>query len=163
MADADFILRLRSNPELNQNISATPSSLEAQKNWILDYQKRFEMGQEAYFIIRCDGEDVGTLRIYDYDQSNNSFCWGSWLIKPGTSPCAAFLSMILVYELCFDSLGFALARFEVRQANKSVWSFHERIGATLIAQNTLNRFYEMTPSNFLKAKVLLQKFASLLK
>ena len=158
VGDAEFILSLRTNPLLNKNISPTKSDVQAQVKWIEDYLLRYEKGQEAYFKIRCDGADVGTIRMYSYDPADNSFCFGSWLIKPNTDSIAAFVSLSFIYELGFEVLGFVRARFDVRQANRSVWSFHELVGSRLIGQNDLDRFYEVTPAIYLTINSYLRKF-----
>jgi RimJ/RimL family protein N-acetyltransferase len=158
-SDAEFLLGLRLDPSRNQNISATSSDLGAQINWMRDYSARERAGQEAYFVIEVDGHPQGSVRLYDYRPTDDSFCWGSWIIRPGASPSTAYQSAILVYDLAFGSLRFARSHFDVRQANVSVWKFHEKMGARMVREDSLDRFYAYGAEDYRQVRVRLQKFA----
>jgi RimJ/RimL family protein N-acetyltransferase len=157
-SDAEFLLGLRLDPLRNQNISATSSDLGAQFNWMRAYSARETAGQEAYFVIEVDGQPQGSVRLYDYRPSDGSFCWGSWIIRPGASPSAAYQSAILVYDLAFGSLRFDRSHFDVRQANVSVWKFHEKMGARLVREDNLDRFYAYGAEDYRQVRARLQKF-----
>jgi RimJ/RimL family protein N-acetyltransferase len=157
-SDAEFLLGLRLDPSRNQNISATSSDLGAQINWMRDYSARERAGQEAYFVIEVDGHPQGSVRLYDYRPTDDSFCWGSWIIRPGASPSTAYQSAILVYDLAFGSLRFARSHFDVRQANVSVWKFHEKMGARMVREDSLDRFYAYGTEDYRQIRARLQKF-----
>lgn len=157
-ADSTFLLSLRLNPSRNQNISATSSDLTAQMRWMRAYAARHAAGIEAYFVIEVDGEPQGSLRLYDYLPERDSFSWGSWIIRPGAPAATAYHSVILAYDLAFGALGFARAHFDVRQANVSVWKFHEKMGARLVRENDLDRFYEYEAVDYRQARIRLLKF-----
>lgn len=159
--DADFLLSLRLDLSRNQNISATSAHLDDQVAWMRSYASRFAAGLEAYFIIEVLGEAQGSLRLYDYLAVNDSFCWGSWIIRPGASPSLAFQSLILAYDLAFGSLRFHRARFDVRKANVSVWKFHEKMGAKMVREDSLNRFYECSAEDYRIARPWLHRFAQM--
>jgi hypothetical protein len=160
-SDASFLLSLRLDPSRNQNISATPDDLNVQVEWMRAYGLRHSAGVEAYFIIEAAGVPQGSLRLYDYRASDDSYCWGSWIIRPGAPSNSAFSSLILAYDLGFGSLQFAKACFEVRQANVSVWKFHEALGAKMVREDELTRYYEYTHRNYAAARPWLKKFAQL--
>lgn len=157
--DAAFLLSLRLDPSRNKNLSATSNDIAAQIGWMEKYVERHNKGEEAYFVISVDGKDAGTLRIYDYQHLNDSFCWGSWIIAPGAPPAVAYQSVVLVYDLAFGALKFAKSHFDVRQANTSVWRFHEKMGARLVRQDSLDRFYEYTKEDYVLARKRLEKFS----
>jgi RimJ/RimL family protein N-acetyltransferase len=157
-SDAAFLLELRLDPSRNQNISTTSSDLSAQVSWMRTYGSREAAGQEAYFVIEVDGQPQGSLRLYDYRPSVDSFCWGSWIIRPGASPSTAYQSAILVYDLAFGSLRFDRSHFDVRQANVSVWKFHEKMGARLVREDSLERFYTYGAEDYRQARARLKKF-----
>ena len=159
--DAEFLLGLRLDPARNQNISSTSSDLRAQVSWMCAYGTREAAGQEAYFLIEVDGQPQGSLRLYDYRPSADSFCWGSWIIRPGAPAATAYQSVILAYDLAFGALRFARSHFDVRQANLSVWKFHEKMGARLVREDALDRFYEYAAEDYRKARARLQKFTQL--
>jgi RimJ/RimL family protein N-acetyltransferase len=160
-ADAAFLLGLRLDPSRNQNISTTSSDIGAQVSWMRAYASREAAGQEAYFVIEVDGQPQGSLRLYDYRASADSFCWGSWIIRPGAPAATAYQSAILAYDLAFGALRFARSHFDVRQANLSVWKFHEKMGARLIREDNLDRFYEYAGEDYRQARTRLQKFTQL--
>ena len=58
---------------------------------------------------------------------NESFCWGSWLIKEDAPKTTAIESSLQIYEFGFYSLG-----FDVRKGNDKVIAFHQRFGAKII-------------------------------
>ena len=157
-ADATFILSLRLDPARNQNISTTSADLDAQLAWMKAYDRRCQAGQEAYFIVEVANEPQGAVRLYDYQPDRDSFCWGSWVLKPGCPPATAYQSAILVYDLGFQALGFSRAHFDVRQANGSVWKFHEKMGARLERQDALDRVYRYELGDYPPARARLARF-----
>lgn len=159
--DSEFILGLRLDPARKSHISATSVSLSDQLKWMSAYEARFKAGLEAYFIIQHEGNDVGTARLYDYRPAADSFCWGSWIIKPGVSERAAFATPLIVYDLGFDCLGFEAAHFDIRQENASVWKFEEMMGAELINEDELNRMYSYSKSKYPAARARLLRLTGI--
>ncbi|MEY3130583.1 MAG: hypothetical protein RLY12_955 [Verrucomicrobiota bacterium] len=156
--DAGFLLGLRLDPTRNRNISATSGDLADQVAWMNAYAEREVEGREAYFIVEVAGVPQGSLRLYDYLFKKNSFCWGSWIIRPGAPPATAYQSAILVYDLAFACLRFTRAHFSVRQANVSVWKFHEKMGAKMVREDELERLYEYGVEDYRQARARLLKF-----
>jgi RimJ/RimL family protein N-acetyltransferase len=135
--DAAFILSLRIDERLNKYISAVSGELSQQVAFLERYA---EKSDEAFFIIESsDGEPLGTIRLYD--RQGDSFCWGSWIVKPDAPARTGTKSAILVYIYAFEHLGFAASHFDVRQSNVNVWRFHEKTGAQLVRETELDRFY----------------------
>jgi RimJ/RimL family protein N-acetyltransferase len=154
--DANFILSLRNDPKLNTFLSPTDQALSKQKSWIKEYIIRQNSGMEFYFIISHQNSNVGTVRLYDF--KDNSFCWGSWLIRPGTNARVALKSTALVYELGFNILLFGNAHFDVRKENQSVNKFHRRLGAKQVDEDPLNYYYNITNQDLtLNALVITTK------
>ena len=139
--DAAFILKLRSDPGLNRHLTAVSHDLAAQQLWIVGSMQRSRLGEEFYFIILHLGQPVGTVRLYDFQE--DSFCWGSWIIIPGTAPRVALQSAACVYDVGHRVLGFAQAHFEVRKDNASVNRFHRRMGAVLISEDECSHHYSI--------------------
>ena len=156
-ADADFILSLRNDPTKGKNLSPTDQSLAAQEAWLRSYEQRRADSRELYFIIEHSGHPVGTVRLYDYRPSADSFCWGSWIVAAGAPPTVAYRSALLVYDLAFGCLGFSRAYFDVRQANASVWRFHEKMGAKLVREDASDRFYGYEYDDFVRRRAELKR------
>ncbi|WP_417748809.1 GNAT family N-acetyltransferase [Rosistilla oblonga] len=144
-SDAEFTLELRMNPSLNKHLSSVDNSIHQQRSWIKQYKNREAAGEEFYFIIEHDNAPVGTVRIYDF--KDDSFCWGSWIIMPGTSTKAAISSVQLVYRIGFEILQFPSCHFDVRKDNKSVNRFHSRMGAQVTGEERDLIFYRITPAD----------------
>ena len=155
-SDAAFILRLRTDPVKARNLSKTESSVEAQQRWLEAYQVRFQSGKEAYFIIENKGVACGTVRLYDYRPAEDSFSWGSWIVAADASPAVGLRSALLVYDLAFGPLGYDRAHFDVRQANTSVWRFHERMGSVLVKEDETDRHYVYASTDYLRKRVELE-------
>ncbi len=156
--DAAFILSLRNDPEKGRNLSQTDVSLAAQEAWLDSYERRRSASRELYFIIEHAAERIGTVRLYDYRLPTDSFCWGSWIIAAGAPSVSAYRSAILVYDLAFGPLGFSRAHFDVRQANQSVWRFHERMGARLEAEDATDRFYAYEYDSYIAWREKLKRY-----
>jgi RimJ/RimL family protein N-acetyltransferase len=68
VADAPFILGLRSDERYNRYLSAVEPDVAKQEQWLAEYKRREALGQEFYYIIRrnADMMPIGTVRIYDF-------------------------------------------------------------------------------------------------
>lgn len=141
LSDAAFIFSLRTDAKKSRHLSSVSDQLSDQEVWLESYALR---DNEAYFIIENKaGESLGTVRLYD--SVKHSFCWGSWIIKDGAPQSVAIESALMVYVYGLDTLGFRTAHFQVNKENKRVCMFHERFGATRIAENEIE--YEYIISN----------------
>ena len=153
MADAEFILGLRTDQKKATFLSATPADLERQRDWLARYAA--DDGQVYFIITNLAGEPVGTVRLYD--QRGDSFCWGSW-IKSDHAPAGFGVeSALMVYAYALQ-LGFRRAHFDVRKQNVSVCQFHERFGAVVVDQNDDDYFYDMPHDAILAALYKYKKY-----
>jgi RimJ/RimL family protein N-acetyltransferase len=151
--DAAFILRLRTDPALNQHLSPTSADEAAQRAWLRAYQEREAAGQEYYFIIQDKvGAPVGTVRLYDFRSGRESFCWGSWILLPTAPRKAAIESAVQVYEYAFGTLGFAGSHFDVRRDNAHVLAFHDRFGATRVGQDADNVYFTLSAQDYARLR-----------
>lgn len=153
--DADFLLNLRLHPIKKVHLSATSEKIEDQIYWIKDYKNK---DNQAYFIV-CDrsGARLGCIRMYD--PITYSYSWGSWLMLDGLSPLVSLESALLIYAYG-NYLGFDEVRIDVRQSNKFVWRFHERLAhAELINETPLDRFYVVRKNSI---NNMLEKYSNLI-
>lgn len=142
--DAEFILSLRMDPRLNRYISKVNGELAQQEAFLESYSRNDD---EAFFVIEDeDGCSLGTIRMYD--QRDDSFCWGSWIVHPDAPRKTGTRSALLLYYYAFDHLGFKRTHFDVRQLNEAVWKFHEECGAVLSRETKLDRFYILAKSTW---------------
>lgn len=155
-SDAEFILKLRLDERYNKHLSNVNPEVQAQKEWIRKYKKDEAEGKQFYFIIeRLDGTLCGTVRIYDLLEE--SFCWGSWVLNEDKTRYAAIESAFLVYQFGFDELGFKKSHFSVRKGNKSVISFHKKMGAVQVGDAEQDLLFEITKGAFFIKKQKLKE------
>jgi RimJ/RimL family protein N-acetyltransferase len=153
--DAEFIVSIRTNEKKGRFISKTSLDVGNQRKWIENYL--LSKGQAYFMITDLNNQPLGTVRIYD--QRDNSFCWGSWVVTEEAPSHCAIESALLVYIFALE-LGFEKAHFDVRKGNLSVIKFHERFGAERCGEteedilfsiskekilNTLDRFKKYLP------------------
>ena len=153
VADATFILSLRSDEIKSRYLSAVSADLNVQQTWLEGYAKA---ENQAYFIIEYQNEPIGTIRLYDAQE--DSFCWGSWILKDGRPSQAAMESALMVYSYAVNDLGFQAEHFDVRKGNDRVWQFHERFGAQRISETELDYFYNLSNASIRKSLSTYTKF-----
>lgn len=147
--DAEFILKLRLDPQYNKFLSSVDADIQSQREWIRKYKDDEKERKQFYFIIeRNDGIPCGTVRIYDLQK--DSFCWGSWILNGDKTRYAALESAFLVYKFGFNELSLNNSHFEVRKGNERVISFHKKMGAEKIDEDDLNEYFNITKNAVLK-------------
>ena len=137
-SDAAFIVQLRTNPQKRRYISATSPEIAEQVAWLEHYAHK---PGDAYFVAEDKtGERLGTIRLYD--PVEDSFCFGSWMMKAGAPATSAVEALLMVYHYALDRLGFNRSYFAVRKANRSVWRFMENFGGVRTRETELDYWYE---------------------
>lgn len=136
MADAKFIHSLRTNEKYNKHLSFVEDDIAKQENWLVKYKIRETLKQEYYFIIHRNYDDlpIGTVRIYDLIESEQSFCWGSWILNENKTKYAALESAIIIYDFAFFKLGYKRCHMDIRKENHKVIEFHKRFGVKIIGE-----------------------------
>jgi len=155
--DAEFVLSLRMDSDRNKFISNVDNDICKQVEWIESYKIRESKKIEYYFVIENKTrEQLGVVRLYDF--VNESFCWGSWIIKKGSPPYASIESALLVYELSFYHLLFDSSHFDVRKENIKVIDFHIRFGAKIISDDELNYYFKYNKIDYESIKSKYKKY-----
>ncbi|AKU23463.1 GNAT family N-acetyltransferase [Massilia sp. MB5] len=153
VADAAFILGLRTDASKGRYLSATSPDLAKQEAWLAGYAQ--DAGQIYFIIEDTAGEAVGTVRLYD--QQGDSFCWGSWIKKDGAPSGFAIESALIIYHYALH-LGFAGAHFDVRKGNTGVIQFHERFGAQVTGESELDYYFKMDQATILATLAKYEKY-----
>ena len=145
--DAEFIYSMRQNQDKTKYLSKVTGTVESQKEWIKSYKKREEIKEEFYFVIESKNEEkLGLVRMYDF--RDDSFCWGSWLIKEDAPKTTAIESALQIYEFSFYNLKFKKSHFDVRKENDKVVAFHQRFGAKIVDEDELDYFFNFEKSDY---------------
>ena len=149
VSDADFILRLRVDERLNRFLSPVGDDLDHQVAWLQRYKRREQRGEEIYWMIEdLASRAVGTVRLYDFDETDRSFTWGSWILKAGNPPQYALESAIRIYDYGFYTLQFEAARIEVRKGNTGVIAFHKRFAAKPVGESDEKLYYRLEAEDY---------------
>ena len=155
--DAEFIYNMRQNQNKTKYLSRVTGTVESQKEWIKNYKQREDEQKEFYFLIESkDEEKLGLVRMYDFQ--DESFCWGSWLIKEDAPKTTAIESALQIYEFGFYSLGFEKSHFDVRKGNDKVIAFHQRFGAKIVDEDELDYFFNFEKSDYEKMKEKYKRY-----
>lgn len=153
-SDAEFILTLRNNPDLNQFIHDTDPSLEKQQEWTRRQQQRSD---DFYMIIEDhDGRSLGTLGVYNINRKKKTFEWGRWLIVPGAPFYVAAESALLAYWFAFNDLSLEEAVFVVKTRNVTVCNyFKTALRSEIIERDDEDTWFRFHKKDF---PALLAKF-----
>src|SRR4051794_16740069 len=101
LADVDFIVGLRNEPDRARFINRTSSDPADQARWLTAY---FARPDDYYWIVEhlASGRAEGTIGIYGVDAGRRSAEWGRWVLRAGS--LAAVESALLVYRAAFGPL-----------------------------------------------------------
>lgn len=143
-SDAEFILSLRLDTELNKHLSHVDDDIKKQRNWIIECNNKKD---EWYFIVQDKiAKPVGTIRIYNIQ--GDTFCWGSWIIIPSARKYSSFESAYLLYKFAFENLKFNKSEFDIRKENLVTINFHKKFGATYTGESDIDIFMTYTKKTF---------------
>jgi len=125
LADAEFMLGLRTDPDLSRLIHPTSPRLEDQEAYLDRY---FETPGDFYFIVvrTATGRQEGMLAIYDIDHARAQAEWGRWIMRHDSM--GAPESALLVYRTAFNVLGLNRIYCRTAAANRNVVAFHTSCG-----------------------------------
>lgn len=126
--DADFIVKVRTTPQVGLFLHQTSSNIEDQKKWIKDYKNRESKGLDYYFIFFKENKPIGLSRIYNI--KGNTFTSGSWAMLPGVSMELVLAVPLIMREIAFEKLCFDYEDdFDgVHVNNKKVLKFNKMFG-----------------------------------
>lgn len=127
LADAAFILNLRSDPALNRFLQDGARTLDDQTRWM---ERRAGNPGDHYFIIqrKSDGGAEGTIALYGHTADEPRAEWGRWILRPGS--LAAAESAYLIYRFGFEVLSLDYIYCRTNAANRKTVQFHDKSGIT---------------------------------
>ncbi len=153
--DAEFILQLRLDPNLNKFIGKTDPDIENQKNWI---KSSFENENDFHFIIEDkNGNPYGTIALYNIDYEKGQAEWGRWIIKPNSEPFFSIESNGLAFYVAFRKLGLNKLIGGANIENKKVVNFH-KMYVTVSSIDEQHIWFYVNESNYLKYMKIFKNF-----
>jgi UDP-4-amino-4,6-dideoxy-N-acetyl-beta-L-altrosamine N-acetyltransferase len=125
--DKDKIRQWRNLPEVSKYMYTdhyiTPEEHERWFRWIL------EDPTCRYWIIVCDGQDVGLVNIYSLDQRNRRCYWAFYVASPDVrgKGVGSFVEYSVLHYV-FDELRLNKLCCEVLASNEAVTNMHKGFG-----------------------------------
>lgn len=157
--DAEFILKLRTDPKLNKYISYTSPDLADQRLWMEIYKNKEREKQEYYFIAEDEeGNRYGTIRLYN--RGNSCYEIGSWLFAHNSPLGMAVKAHVIGYELGFELFNAEYCKFEIRKENTAVLRYIEFYKPQIVGKDELNIYFNLTKENFYLYKNKIAVFSS---
>lgn len=120
--DAEIILKLRTNEELNKHIHHTENDLKKQKDWILNQQRRD--GDYYFVILNKREEKIGVISLYNIEDENGEL--GRW-ISVGNA-IENLEAVVLMHDFGFDFLKLKNIYTCTSKDNTKVINFWKRFG-----------------------------------
>lgn len=153
-ADADRILRLRTNENLSKYLHETENDIDKQLAYIRNYKIREYKKEEFYFafIIENSIYPIGFSRIHNINYISKTFSIGSWIFEQN---CGVYpiLADVLLKEYGFEYLGLNLCYFDVRKNNKSVLKYHSYYSPSTINEDRDNFYFCLKKCDFENTKL----------
>jgi len=143
LEDAEFIVEIRSDRHRTRFLHPIPPSVEAQRDYILQY---FERPGDYYFVVERAGEKSreGLIAIYNANLEKKQADWGRWILRPGS--LASVESVLRIYEAAFDCLHLDEVRSHTFYENKQVVSFHDH--CNLSRRGVIPDYYTIAGVNY---------------
>lgn len=157
--DAEYIIKLRTNPKLGMFLNSTDNDVEKQKQWIKDYKVREALGLDYYFIYYSNGLKIGLNRIYNIKEKTATT--GSWICTPNLPLEFPVLTVVIIRELFFEILDLDIDYMDTRKDNKKVIRLHLLLGAHKTGENDTYEFHSLTKEDFKKSKPKFLKYMNI--
>ena len=137
--DAEFIVKLRTDPEKMRFVTTISPSIDDQIRWIREYKQRESEGTDYYFIYSYRGKLAGVNRIYDIE--SNHFIHGSWLFINEIPPYCALAAAVVAREIAYNELGLdeEVDTIGIHVDNTMVLQFAEFMGCEFTGSHFLEK------------------------
>jgi UDP-4-amino-4,6-dideoxy-N-acetyl-beta-L-altrosamine N-acetyltransferase len=125
--DKDVIFYWRNLPEVAQYMYTDHEITFAEhENWFAGI---FHNDKTRYWIIQCDGEDVGLASISDIDIVNKRCYWAFYIASPNVrgKGVGSYVEYTIL-EYVFTELGLNKLCCEVLGFNEAVVNMHQKFG-----------------------------------
>jgi len=144
--DAEFIVKLRTDPQHARFIGHTDNDVNKQIEWLREYKKREELGADYYFIFYKESRPIVLCRLYNIDWVHLSYTSGSWVSVPGMDYEDVMKCSVVMMDIAQDILGLLVDIYDVRKGNTQVLNFHRKIiCAKQYGETELDYLFMSTP------------------
>ena len=124
-ADAEFILKLRSDDRKNRFLHKIKPDINEQKIWI---KKQIDRENDYYFIYKNkEGLSKGLASVYDIDEVGRKAEFGRWISEGNVYENLE--SVILLFDFAFYNFNIDYIYLRMVQGNDIVSNFWKTFGA----------------------------------
>jgi hypothetical protein len=153
--DAEFILNLRVDPELDTYMHKVPSDINKQIEWIRKYKERELDGSEYYFIYYVNNMPIGVNRMINIRE--DSWMGASLIFKKDCPPGTPILATLIQYYIGFEVLDKSVHFGDQLKDNIKARRFNEFLGSDFIYADG-NVFYTILSKKvYYKTKEKVEK------
>lgn len=126
--DAEFIVAIRSDPDLNQ-LSVGAISIDIHRKW---YEEYLEKENDVYWVVlnQITGEKIGTTALYNIDMISRKAESGRTILLREYREFA-FDILYTVFNYAFYDIGLNKIYAKVRENEKSILNFDKKIGFSI--------------------------------
>jgi UDP-4-amino-4,6-dideoxy-N-acetyl-beta-L-altrosamine N-acetyltransferase len=125
--DKDMLLAWRNLPEVARYMYTDHLILpEEHEKW---FRQKMQDPTTRYWIIMCDGQDVGLANLYGIDRRNSRCYWAFYVASPDVrgKGIGSFVEYSVLHYV-FDELGLNKLCCEVLSFNQAVVNMHQSFG-----------------------------------
>ncbi len=135
LSDAEFIVSIRNIERNARYINKTSTDIQAQIDWMI--QEKSDPTSYYFLIVDEDDQKIGTISIYNIDDSRGEF--GRWICSGNA--LQSLESALLIHRYAFERLGLKEVYTRTLAENKKVVSFHRQFGALLPQKSVFESEY----------------------
>ena len=119
--DAEDIVKLRNDQSNNKYLFQKPLTVEGQRKWILENQKKNDAVN--FKVLNTKKEFTGTISIYDIKNGRGEFV--RYIVSNALN---AVESEYLLLKFCFTDLNLNTVYCQTNIENKKSWKLHLKLG-----------------------------------
>lgn len=152
--DAEFIVKLRTDPQLSRYLMHTDNDVNKQMAWIREYKKREAEAKDYYFIFYKESCPIVLCRLYNIDWTHLTYTSGSWISVPGTDYESVMTCSIIMEEIAQGIMGLLVDIYDVRKGNTQVLNFQRKIVCAMqYGETELDYLFMSTPETRKKSRL----------
>lgn len=153
--DAEFIVKLRSDPDLNTFLQKVPTDVRSQIEWIKEYKKRERRGEEYYFIYFSNSLPVGVYRMANIQK--DSFMGASMVFKKDSPAGAPLLASLILFIIGFEILDKSTHFGNGLRENRKTIRLQQFLGFDFIYEDSVYFYTLLSKRGYFEVKQKLER------
>lgn len=143
ISDASDIVQLRSSPELTKYMITVEQDVEKQKEWIKEYKKREQCGEDLYFAYQREDQLAGFARISHINYEKENCTLSSWIKNPVVNGVGSCM-LLSRFDIAFEYLNLNEVYASIHKDNKKAMKHWQYFNCTI--EEKSNGYYSVRVS-----------------